>query len=149
MTRFDQASAGDRQRDRQFIIDRVRSLRFGGVLEPADATGKAHNPSCGDHVTVTVRYSADGQHLEHVRCHTRGCVLCTASADLMAEVVAGHPPARALELGRGFVGLLQGEIAPDQAEAALAPVRPLAGLLARGRCALLPWQALSLALAQR
>jgi len=145
----DQRSRDRQQRDRQLIADRVRHLRFGGALDPADATATAHNPSCGDQVRVTVLFGADHQQLAQVRCQTRGCVLCTVSADWMAEVVSGQTPSRALELGRGFVAMLQGEIEPDQAEVALTLMRPLAGLLARSRCALLPWQALSQALAQR
>ena len=142
-----QAPRDPRQRDRQLIVERARRPRHGGVLEPADATATAHNPSCGDRVTLTLRLSPDRQQLEAVRCLTRGCVLCTASADLMAEVVSGRTPAQALELGQGFVALLQGAASAAAADPALAQLRPLAGLPARARCALLPWQALAEALA--
>jgi nitrogen fixation NifU-like protein len=98
-------------------------------------------------VTLTLRLSSDQRLLAAVGCDTRGCVLCTASADLMAEVICGRTPAEALALGQAFVALLQA--APDAAstEPALDPLRPLAGLPARARCALLPWQALAQALA--
>jgi nitrogen fixation protein NifU and related proteins len=131
---------------RQLIVDRARRPRHGGVLEPADATASAHNPSCGDLVTLTLRLSSDLQLLETVCCSTRGCVLCTASADLMAEVVSGRTSAQALGLGKGFVSLLKGEPSEAAADPALAALRPLAGLPARARCALLPWQALAEAL---
>jgi nitrogen fixation NifU-like protein len=136
-----------RQLDRQLIVERARRPRHGGVLEPADASATAHNSSCGDRVTLTLRFSPDQRLLQTVCCSTRGCVLCTASADLMAEVVSGCTPAQALGLGKGFVALLKGESSEPAADPALAPLRPLAGLPARARCALLPWQALAEALA--
>lgn len=138
-----------RERDRQLIVERARRPRFSGVLEPADAIATADNPSCGDRVSLTLRFSADGQRLEVVRCATRGCVLCNASADLMAEVVSGLTADEALERGRDFVGLLQGQVGsgPAACDPALAPLQPLMGVRARARCALLPWQALAKALA--
>lgn len=138
-----------RERDRQVIVERARRPRFSGVLEPADAAATADNPSCGDRVSLTLRFSADRQRLDGVRCATRGCVLCTASADLMAEVVSGLSQDAALERGRDFVGLLQGQVGsgPAACDPALAPLQPLMGAKARARCALLPWQALAKALA--
>lgn len=137
----------DRQeRNRRSIIERARRPHFSGVLEPADAIGTAHNPSCGDRVTVTLRLTDSLERLAQVRCSTRGCVLCTASADLMAEVISNQTTERVLTLGHGFVALLKDELPPDQDDQALTPLHVLAGLPARARCALLPWQALSKAL---
>jgi len=143
----DQGAGADRAHARRLITERARRLRYGGVLTPADGAATADNPSCGDRVTLTLRLSSDQRLLAAVGCDTRGCVLCTASADLMAEVICGRTPAEALALGQAFVALLQA--APDAAstEPALDPLRPLAGLPARARCALLPWQALAQALA--
>ena len=145
----DQGAGGDRAHDRRLITERARRLRHGGVLTPADGAATADNPSCGDRVTLTLRLSGDQRLLAAVCCDTRGCVLCTASADLMAEVICGRAPTEALALGQAFVALLQAAPAPGAAltEPALEPLRPLAGLPARARCALLPWQALAQALA--
>ena len=116
------------KRAQQLIVERARRLRHSGLLEPADATATAENPSCGDRVLLSLRLCPASQHLAAVNCATRGCVLCTASADLMAEVLHGRTSHQALELGKAFVALLSGATEPSGQDPALECLRPLAGM---------------------
>ena len=136
------------KRAQQLIVERARRLRHSGLLELADAAATAENPSCGDRVLLSLRLCPASQYLEAVNCATRGCVLCTASADLMAEVLHGRTSHHALELGKAIVALLSGATEPSSQDPALECLRPLAGMPVRARCILLPWRALEEALGQ-
>jgi len=93
LSRLDPASEGALEAQRRWIQERARHPRFAGQLEPADARGFARNPSCGDTVAVSLRFSTPPDQVQAIRCAVRGCVLCSVSADLMA--ILARLPARA------------------------------------------------------
>lgn len=146
LSRLDPASEGALEAQRRWIQERARHPRFAGQLEPADARGFARNPSCGDTVAVSLRFSRPPDQVQAIRCAVRGCVLCSVSADLMAELVSRQTPGVIAAMVSGVSALLRGQQPEPAVAARLAPMAILARLPARARCVLLPWQALLQAL---
>jgi nitrogen fixation NifU-like protein len=129
------------------ILDRGRKPHHGRRLEVFDADAKGDNPMCGDRVQVFVRH--DGDEVAELGFEARGCAISIASADLMAEAVAGHTDAEILDMAERFTGMVRSGVSNDPA---LQALRPLAGVHlypSRIKCATLPWAALQAALAAR
>ncbi len=126
------------------ILDHGRNPRHQRRLEPFDGAAKGDNPMCGDRVEVRVRV-ADGRMAE-AGFEARGCAISVASADLMAEAVAGPAPARCGTWPTGSAPWC------DRRVPRLCrrwPAAPLAGVhefKSRLKCATLPWDALLAAL---
>ena len=132
------------------VVERARRPLHAGDLDPADAAADGDNPLCGDRTHVSLRLD-DRQRIARVVHHTRGCAICAASADLMAEMVPGLDAPAASALFGQFESLLQdGQDALDNdARVRLGLLLAFADLhdyRSRRRCATLPWSALLSAL---
>ncbi|MGA9865190.1 MAG: SUF system NifU family Fe-S cluster assembly protein [Acetobacteraceae bacterium] len=130
------------------ILDHGRNPRHGHRLAAFDATARGDNPMCGDRVQVFVKYAPDGA-IAETGFEARGCAISVASADLMAEVVAGRTPGDTRALFAAFRDLARTGTCPDCEDAALERLQPLAGVHeypSRVKCATLPWHALLAAL---
>ena len=131
----------------EVILDHGRRPRHGSRLAAYDASAKGDNPMCGDRVQVFVRHDDAGR-IAEAGFEARGCAISVASADLMAETVAGRTDAEARELAGRFRDMARtGEAAGE--DAAIERLRPLAGVHeypSRVKCATLPWHALLAAL---
>ncbi len=138
----------------EVILDHGRRPRHTGRLAAFDATAKGDNPLCGDRVQVWVKYAPDGA-IAETRFEARGCAISVASADLMAEVVAGRGKADTAALFAAFRELARTGACPNCAadlQPAMERLAPLAGVHeypSRVKCATLPWHALSAALEGR
>ena len=141
----------DEMRDlyQEVILDHGRRPRHGHRPAAFDASAKGDNPMCGDRVQVFVKNAADGG-IGEVGFEARGCAISVASADLMAEVVAGKSAADARALFARFREMARSGECPDCAgDAALERLQPLSGVHeypSRVKCATLPWHALMAAL---
>jgi nitrogen fixation NifU-like protein len=127
----------------EVILDHGRRPRHGAGLAAFDATAKGDNPMCGDRVQIFIKHDAGGR-IEQVGFEARGCAISIASADLMAEVVAGRTDAEVRALADEFRDMARTGRAP-QGDAAIERLRPLAGVHeypSRVKCATLPWHAL-------
>jgi nitrogen fixation NifU-like protein len=113
------------------IRGRWRQPRFRGDLPGATAVAEDVNPLCGDRVRMAV--ALDGQRLRAVRFTGDSCAICTASADVLAELAEGRDAMDALALG-----------VADVLEVLATDVRPT-----RMRCVTLPVIVLSAALGRR
>ncbi len=130
-------------RDR--VLEHGRSPRHTGALADATHSASAHNRLCGDRVSLALRLDADGRILE-LRHHSDGCLLCLASASLMACDVPGRDAAGvAARLAMLREGIRSGDGDGLDELGALAGV---GAHPARQRCVLLPWEALTAALAE-
>ncbi|HEU4549609.1 MAG TPA: iron-sulfur cluster assembly scaffold protein [Rhizomicrobium sp.] len=114
-----------------------------GHLPGAHGAGSAHNPACGDRVTVEVA-------LEHGRItalvhETRACVLTQASATLLARLGPGRDRRGLEDLANGVQAMLAGGPPPDAGYAAFDGVTALPG---RHVCVMLPLRAALAALEQ-
>lgn len=123
----------------QALLDTAKSTARAAPLPDADARATADNPLCGDRVTLEAR--RDDGRLAALAHKVRGCVLCKASAVLLAEAAAGADPA-ALEAGRTAVTtMLQGGTAPAGRWAPWAVFEPVRTTPSRHDCVLLPFRA--------
>ena len=129
------------------ILDHGRRPRHGTRLAAFDASAKGDNPMCGDRVQVFVHHDAGG-HIGQAGFEARGCAISVASADLMAEVVAGRTDADVRVLADRFRNMARTGQTPE-GDVAMERLRPLAGVHeypSRVKCATLPWHALLAAL---
>lgn len=135
----------------RLIVDRARTPLYAGQLEQADVQGEGKNPLCGDKTRVELQMA--DTHISQIRHQTRGCAICLAAADLMAERLTGLTVPQALDLSHRFFAMLVAEPASalnaNTDTPALGPLEafaPLRAHRARIRCAELPWVALKEAL---
>lgn len=135
----------------EVILDHSRHPRHAGKPAAFDATAKGDNPMCGDRVQVFVSYTPDGS-IADTKFDARGCAISMASADLMAETVAGLSKSDARALFDVFRGLARTGHCPacdTRLQEPLERLEPLAGVHeypSRVKCATLPWHALIAAL---
>jgi len=110
------------------IRERWRRPRFRGQLEDANAVAEDVNPLCGDRVRFMLRL-ADGR-VQSARYVGDSCAICTASADVLAEMLEGRRRDEALAISVG-----------DVLETLATDVRPT-----RMRCVSLPLGVVAIAL---
>ncbi len=122
------------------IMERFREPRHSGRLPSFNTDAEGNNPLCGDRIHV---YFADqGSVLSH---ESQGCAIMIASADLMADAVAGKDPAQIRQLQAAFEAVVTtGTKNPDLG--ALNALASISEYRSRIRCATLPWTTLGLAL---
>jgi nitrogen fixation NifU-like protein len=122
------------------IMDRAKNPRHAGKPSRYDAQAEGDNPMCGDHVHVYIQN--DGTRVNHV---SRGCAIMVASAELMADAVAGLTPAQIAQRRVAFEAMVN----TGAQDPSLESLNALAGVSeyrSRIRCATLPWSALGQAL---
>jgi nitrogen fixation NifU-like protein len=114
-----------------------------GTLARPDAVGIAHNPACGDRVTVEL--ALEGGKITALAHQTQACVLTQASAALLAATAPGMDAAGLVGLKRGLKAMLAGGSPPAPGYDAFDGV---AGHAGRHVCVLLPVEAALKALEQ-
>jgi len=115
---------------REVILDHYKNPRGHGVLEPADAQAEGLNPLCGDEVSISVRFGADGDTIDEIAFEGRGCAISQAATSMLMEMVQGR--------SAGEVASLPRDELLDEIGIPLTPVRL--------KCALLGLSTLKLAL---
>jgi nitrogen fixation protein NifU and related proteins len=106
------------------IRERWRQPRFRGELPGATAQAEDVNPLCGDRVRMMVQLR-DGT-IGAVRFTGDSCAICTASADVTAELSEGRPIAEAGRLTtEDVLAILQADIRPTRMRCVALPVSVL------------------------
>ena len=85
---------------REVILDHYKNPRSYGVLDDADARAEGQNPLCGDEVTVTVKFGADGETIDQVGFEGRGCAISQAATSMLTEMVKGRSATQVATLPR-------------------------------------------------
>ena len=132
----------------EMILDHYRRPRNKGTLEKPDASVEMKNPLCGDEITLQVAF--DGNSVCDLRFSGRGCSISQASASMMTQLVKGKSPEEIDAIRKQFRDLMLGNASADESQ--LGSLRALSGVArfpARVKCALLAWNALESALADR
>lgn len=126
----------------QAILQKARAATGAGRLAAPDGSAMIDNPLCGDRVTIDLTL-ADGKvaTLGHL---VRGCVLCEASAALIAEQAIGQAPAALRQAAAGIRPMLREGAAPPWPE--LEIFTPVRAVRSRHDCVELPFRALAAAL---
>ena len=111
------------------IRERWRRPRFRGDLPGASRVAEDVNPLCGDRVRLMVRQE-DGV-VAAVRFTGDSCAICTASADVLAELAEGRPTPEAAALGaEDVLGVLQADVRPTRMRCVTLPITVLGQALA-------------------
>jgi len=123
--------AGGRRGPLQYsdvIRERWRRPRFRGDLAGADKVAEDVNPLCGDRVRVMVRV-ADGT-VAAARFTGDSCAICTASADVVAELIEGRPTREAAGVGaEDVLAVLQADVRPTRMRCVTLPISVLKQVL--------------------
>jgi nitrogen fixation NifU-like protein len=133
----------------ELILDHYRRPRNKGTLERADASVDVKNPLCGDEIGLQVAF--DGDCVCDLKFSGRGCSISQASASMMTQLVKGKSTEEIDSIRKQFRDLMLGTPSSED-EAQLGSLRALSGVSrfpARVKCALLAWNALESALAER
>ena len=106
------------------IRERWRQPRFRGELPGATAVAEDVNPLCGDRVRMMLRLR-DGA-IDAVRHAGDSCAICSASADVLAELIEGRPAAEAAKVASDDVlAVLQADIRPTRMRCVTLPLTVL------------------------
>ena len=124
------------------LMDEARRATGHGRLDPADASATIDNPLCGDRVTVQLRLK-DGR-IAALAHEVRGCVLCKASASMLAERAIGLDREGVAKSAGAMEGMLRGDA--TAVEPGFEPFRPVGPYKSRHDCVLLPFRAIERAL---
>lgn len=108
-----------------------------GRLDPFDAQGQTHNPTCGDRVSVTIRLDAQG-HIAALAHETMACVLAQASASILGAHLAGADFNAVRKLRTDVAAMLRDGAAPQPPFAEYAALTGAASYRNRHACVLLP-----------
>lgn len=110
---------------RELIIERYKSPRFRGTLDPHDFSYEDDNPACGDHIQIDVRVDQDGVVTEAL-FSGEGCAISQASADLLLESIIGKNLEEIKALDKEDVLENLGiELGPVRLKCALLPLKVL------------------------
>lgn len=116
-----------------------------GRLNAPSASARLDNPLCGDRIDLDVIVA--GGRIVALGHETKGCLLCQAAASLLGREAPGRTMAEFVAADAEVVALLRGESAAASHWPDLAVFRPVAGHRSRHGCVLLPFRALTKALA--
>lgn len=83
---------------REVILDHYKNPRHHGLLDPCDASAEGQNPLCGDEVTVSLVFEADGQTIRDIGFAGRGCAISQAATSMLTDLVLGKTAAEAARL---------------------------------------------------
>jgi nitrogen fixation protein NifU and related proteins len=133
----------------EMILDHYRRPRNKGTLEHADASVEMKNPLCGDEITLQVAFNGD--EIGDLKFSGRGCSISLASASMMTQLVKGKSAEEIDSIRKQFRDLMLGNasVADDPQLGSLRALSGVARFPARVKCALLAWNALESALAER
>ena len=107
------------------IRERWRKPRHRGEVPGAKAVAEDVNPLCGDRVRMMLTVGADGR-VEKAGFVGDSCAICTASADVVADLVVGRLRADAAALDVADVlNVLQSEIRPTRMRCVTLPLSVL------------------------
>jgi nitrogen fixation NifU-like protein len=106
------------------IRERWRRPRFRGELPGASKVAEDVNPLCGDRVRLMIRLT-DGS-VEAARFTGDSCAICTASADVVAELIEGRPTGEAAAVGaEDVLAVLQADVRPTRMRCVTLPISVL------------------------
>ena len=110
---------------RELIIDRYKSPRMRGTLDPHDYSYEDDNPLCGDRIRIDVRVDGEGK-VTGAAFSGTGCAISQASADLLTESIVSKSMNEVKALSkRDILDLLGIELGPVRLKCALLSLKVL------------------------
>lgn len=113
-----------------------------GTIDAPDAEGTLDNPTCGDRITIQVKLE-DGR-ITELAHENRSCMLCQASASLLAENAVGMSLQDVTKVQQEIQQLFEtGDIRSSLTWSELEYFAPVKDHKSRHICVLLPLNALT------
>ena len=109
---------------REVILDHYKNPRGHGAIADPDAHAEGQNPLCGDEVTISVKFGADGDTIEEIGFEGRGCAISQAATSMLTEMVQGRKASE--------VAVLPKEELLEEIGIPLTPVRLKCAILGLG-----------------
>ncbi len=109
---------------REVILDHYKNPRGHGAIADPDAHAEGQNPLCGDEVTISVKFGADGDTIEEIGFEGRGCAISQAATSMLTEMVQGRKASE--------VAVLPKEELLEEIGIPLSPVRLKCAILGLG-----------------
>jgi nitrogen fixation NifU-like protein len=126
----------------EIILDYYKNPHHKELHTPYDVEVHHNNPSCGDEVTL--RLNVEDGVVASISWSGVGCSISQASTSIMTDLVQGASVAKALELERLFLEMMQSKGNFSEDIEVLEDAVALSGVAkypARIKCALLGWMA--------
>jgi nitrogen fixation NifU-like protein len=133
----------------ELILQHYKRPRNRGALPDANRSVHMNNPTCGDEVRLQLRI--EGDRILDIRFEGDGCSISQSSISMMTQLLKGKSRAEAEDIAARFTAMMHGDPGAA-ADRELGDLRALAGVArfpVRVKCALLGWNALAEALAER
>lgn len=109
-------------------------------LENLDKKEHGHNPSCGDDITLEIKF--DGDKIQDLAFTGHGCAVSQASTSIMIDLLKGKTKEEAIKLIDIFLRMIKrekiGEEELEKIEDARA-LQNISNMPARVKCAELAW----------
>lgn len=132
---------------RQVIMEHYKSPRNKGLVGGDYHSVHLKNPSCGDDITIEVKFNGI---IEDIRHDGVGCSICCSSASIMTEVLEGKTPEEAGLLINNFYEIVKGADYNKDLDMGDAIVyEGVSNFPARIKCATIPWKALETAIEEK
>lgn len=109
-------------------------------LESKDKEEHGHNPSCGDDITLEIKF--DGDRIEDLAYTGSGCAISQASTSIMIDLLKGKTKKEALNLIEIFLRMIKREDIKEEDLEMLEDAKALqniSNMPARVKCAELAW----------
>ncbi|MGP3777873.1 Fe-S cluster assembly sulfur transfer protein SufU [Halanaerobium saccharolyticum] len=134
----------------ELIMEHNKNSRNKHSLEDADLSEHGHNPSCGDDITLELKF--DGNTISDGAFTGSGCAISQASTSIMIDLIKGKSIEEALELVETFIAMIKKDIEDQQELRKLKDamaLKNISNMPARVKCAVLSWHTLKEALKER
>ena len=110
-------------------------------LSDKDKEEHGHNPSCGDDITLQVKF--DGEIISKISYVGHGCAISEASTNIMIDLLKGKTKKEANILIDIFLKMVNGDKIEDDELAKIGDARAfknISKIPARVKCATLAWE---------
>ncbi|CCU80237.1 Putative iron-sulfur cluster assembly scaffold protein for SUF system, SufE2 [Halanaerobium saccharolyticum subsp. saccharolyticum DSM 6643] len=134
----------------ELIMEHNKNSRNKHSLENADLSEHGHNPSCGDDITLELKF--DGDIISEAAFTGSGCAISQASTSIMIDLIKGKSIEEALEFVETFIAMIKKDIEDQQELRKLKDamaLKNISNMPARVKCAVLSWHTLKEALNER
>ncbi|RAK06656.1 modular FeS cluster scaffolding protein NifU [Halanaerobium saccharolyticum] len=134
----------------ELIMEHNKNSRNKHSLADADLSEHGHNPSCGDDITLELKF--DGDTISDAAFTGSGCAISQASTSIMIDLIKGKSIEEALKLIETFIAMIKKDIEDQQELRKLKDamaLKNISNMPARVKCAVLSWHTLKEALNER
>ena len=127
----------------ELIMEHNSSTKHRRHLELPDVTEKGHNPSCGDEISLEIKF--DDNIIQDLAFTGSGCAISQASTSMMIDLIKGKSKEEALKYIDTFLSMIKREAKTDEELEALGDaivLKNISNMPARVKCAVLAWHTL-------